>query len=297
MIISILVSALLFAAVDSSVDLDTAFQNLKDAEQKKDVESVKKWAAESSRAARQIIKSGGAQAAGAERIEFAKQVETYADYALYATAIQAKDRKDMISLFEALEQQSPAGSYTKQLYGPYAAALMQTGQSAKAIQFAEKAIGNDPSNEDLLGILADSALSRKQFERAATYGARLATVLDSHPKPEGMSAADWEKKRSMLAGRGNWIAGVAYASLNRYSLADKHLRAALPHIKGNDQLMAAALFHLGVADYNLAIATHDRPLMNQALSFSQDATRYPGPYQQLAIQNVGAIKQYLSRWR
>jgi hypothetical protein len=297
MVISILVSALLFAAVDTPVDLDTAFQNLKDAEQKKDVELVKKWAAETSRMARQVIKSAAGQAEGASRIEYAKQVETYADYALYATALQVKDRNEVISLFEALHQQSPTSSYVKQLSGPYTAALIQSGQSAKAIQFAEKAIANDGSNEDLLGVLADSALNRKQYERAASYGARLATVMESHSKPEGMSAGEWEQKRESLLGRGNWIAGVSYASLNRYSLADKHLRAALPLIKGNDQLMAGALFYLGVADYNLAIATHDRPLMNQALSYSQDAVRYTGPYQQLAIQNVGAIKQYLSRWR
>ena len=297
MLTSILVSALLFAAVDTPVDLDTAYQNLKEAEQKKDATSVKKWAAETSRAARQVIKASAGQADGAARLEYAKQVETYADYAIYATALQVRDRNETISLFEALQQQSPTSNYVKQLSGPYTAALIQSGQSAKALQFAEKAIANDGSNEDLLVLLADSALNRKQYDRAASYGSRLAAALDSHPKPEGMSAADWEQRRTSLAGRGNWIAGMAYASQNRYPQADKHLRAALPLIKGQDQLMAGALFYLGVADYNLAIATHDRPLMNQALNYSQDAVRYAGPYQQLAIQNVGAIKQYLSRWR
>ena len=297
MLTSILVSALLFAAVDTPVDLDTAYQNLKEAEQNKDATSVKKWAAETSRAARQVIKASAGQADGAARLEYAKQVETYADYAIYATALQVKDRNETISLFEALQQQSPASKYVKELSGPYTAALVQSGQSAKAVQFAEKAIANDGSNEDLLALLADTALNRKQFDRAASYGSRLVSVMDSHPKPEGVPADYWEQKRASLVGRGNWIAGIAYASENRYPQADKHLRAALPLVKGQDQLMAGALFFLGVADYNLAIATHDRPLMNQALTYSQDAVRYAGPYQQLAIQNVGAIKQYLSRWR
>jgi hypothetical protein len=305
MLLTALSVALLLALdqpVPSTEQLTAAFDNLKAAEAKKDSSAIIKWATETSKLARVVINasaSGDAEDAAdlKSRLDFAKQINTYSDYALYAGALQVADPATRIQFFEALEQQSPKSEYVSKLYAVYIAALTQTGKQAKLFPFAEKAIANDPSNEELLAILADGAMTRKQWDRAATYGARLASVLANHPKPEGYSAADWERRKVALQARGYWIAGIAFSNQNKHSLADTNLRAALPLVKGDPQMLAATLFYLGVSDYGLARATHNRVMMQQALDFSQQAANMASPYQQLAAQNAWAIKGELTRWR
>lgn len=304
MLLSTVSLALLLAyqAPTSSEDLHSAYTNLKSAEEKKDVDGIKKWAVESSNLALAIIKapvSSKADEAEAVKstLDFAKEVETYAEYSLYTAALRASDRDQMMQLYDTLEQQAPTSQYLPKLNSLYIGALSSTGKQSKAFGFAEKAIARDPSNEDLLAVLADGAMARKQWERAAGYGTRLASVMSSHAKPEGVPVGDWEHRRAALIGRGYWIAGISYATLTRHAQTDKNLRAALPYIQDEPVLKSSALFFLGVANYGLARATNDKVLLKQALNFSEQAAAIPGAYQQQAAQNVYAMKQELSRFR
>jgi tetratricopeptide (TPR) repeat protein len=288
--------------VETGDELTTTYANLKSAEEQKDSDAVKKWAMESSRQARLIIKSTAptepaAVAAHQSRVDFARQVEAYADYALHVNTLRAPDAARRIEMFEALQEQSPGSEYVPKLYSLYAGALAQLGQQSKLNQFAEKAIAKSPNDEDLLAILADSAMAKKQWDRAATFASRLTTVMSSHARPEGLPVGDWERKRTMMLTSGHYIAGVAYAAVNKYPQADKHLRAALPLVKSDAQMMAAALFHLGVANYNLARATHSKPLMKEAVSFSEQAGKVASPYQDQAVKNAWNMKLELDRMR
>jgi len=66
---------------------------------------------------------------------------------------------------------------------------------------AEKALGNLPDNDELLLVLADMALNNKRMTRRFAMRA-VVTVLNKRAKPEGVSAADWERKKSAALGRG-----------------------------------------------------------------------------------------------
>lgn len=302
-IVLVFIPLLAFGQVaETGEDLNAIYDNLKAAEEKKDTDAIKKWAGEASRRARSIIKTAapadpGEAAAHQSRVDFARQVETYADYSLYVAALRAPDPAGRIDLFETLEQQSPNSEYVPQLYSLYAGALTQTGQTAKLFQFADKGIAKDPNNEDLLAILADGAMARKQWERAATFASRLTSVVSGHPRPEGLPAGDWERKRSALLRSGYYIAGIAYAAANKYPQADKNLRAALPMIRGDEQMTAAALFHLGVANYNLARITSNKPQMREAVAFSEECGKIRSPFQDQAIKNAWGMKQEMDRMR
>jgi hypothetical protein len=299
----VVLSLLAFAQVEpTSDDLKAAYDNLKAAEESKDIDAVKKWATESSRQARLMIKSAvpadpAEVAAHQSRVDFARQVETYADYALYVGALRAPDAAKRIEMFEALEQQTPKSDYVPQLYSLYAGALTQAGQQNRLYQFAEKGIVRDPNNEDLLAILAEGAMVRKQWDRAATFASRLTTVMSSHARPEGLPAGDWERRRSLMLKSGYYIAGIAYAAANKYPQADKNLRTALPLIEGDQQMTAAALFNLGVANYNLARITHSKPQMKDAVAFSEQCGKIRSPFQDQAIKNAWGMKQELDRMR
>ena len=265
-------------------DLESAFKELKAAvEEKKDADSIKKSAVETSKLARATLKAPPDSDAEVQksRVEFAKQVEEYADYALSAAALTASDKKQVIELRDLLAEQSPDSKYVVGLNTAYLAALEATGNQKKEFPFAEKAIAKDPNNEALLAILADGYFGRKSWAQAANYGTKLATV----------------SKRPAMVGRGYWLAGCAYAAQSKFGPADKALRSALPNIKGETALYSEALFQLGLADYNLARLTHDRVMMRDATNFSEECSKLNGPRAGQAAQNAFTMKKELAAFR
>jgi tetratricopeptide (TPR) repeat protein len=218
----------------------------------------------------------------------------YAEYALFATALESP-AATLADLVSTLEQQNPKSKYLDAAYGPYLVALSQTGASAKIPAIAEKALVNFPENADLLLLLADTSVNRKQPDRALTYANRLVAVLAKHPKPEGMAAAQWERKRNSSMGRGYWIAGVIYGERNQYVNADKNLRSALPLIEGNEAMMAAAYFYLGMANYQLGKMTLSKARILEAARFSQQSAAINSGFADQARHNALVMKAEADR--
>ena len=295
---ALLIAGALPAAPD---DLEDAFQKLKQAEATRDAALVKKVAADTCALAREIIATPLANAEYdkeemARRIAYARDVELYSEYALFATALQARPAA-AIDLLGALEQQNPKSKYLDGAYGAWFLALNQTGAGSRIPAIAERAVANFPENEDLLLVLADTAMNRKQTDRALGYAERLLAVLRKHPKPESLSAADWERKRSAALGRSRWIAGVAHSEKNQHYEADQDLRAALPLVKGDDVMTASALFYLGLANYQLAGMTRDKARMLEAVKFSEQAAAVKGPFSQQAWRNAQLMRREAERLR
>jgi hypothetical protein len=288
-------------AIAAADDLENAFQGLKDAEAKKDPAQVKKLAAEVNALVREAIKEPAPEEesekeAWKNRIVYVKQIGEHVEYALYATAMQSSPA-EMLELLSSLEQQNPKNKYLDEAYGPYCAALSKTGATSKIPSIAEKALANFPENEDLLYVLANDAVNRQQSDRALNFSTRLITVLNRHQKPEGVAAGDWDRKRTGALGRAYFIAGAIHAEKGVYANADKELRAALPLIKGNDSMMGPALFHLGVANYQLGKMTLNKARMLEGAKFSEEAAAIVGPYAQQAWKNAMLIKSEAGRMR
>ena len=294
--------ALLFAPAPAVLpgNLDTSFQNLKEAVANKDAAQVKKLAAETCALAREAAEAKAPEEV--EKVEwdkhvaYAREVETYTEYALFATAVQAP-AATTVDLIASLEQQNPKSKYLDRAYSSYFVALSQTGEASKIPAIAEKALANFPNNEDLLLFLADHALEHKQSDRALTYAQRLVAALNSRSKPEEMPAAAWERKRSAALGRGHWIAGLMHCEKGQYAAGDQELRASLPLIKGNDVMTGAALFNLGLANYQIGKMTMRKAQVLEAAKFSEQAAAIPGPYAQQAWHNAQIMKQEASRMR
>jgi tetratricopeptide (TPR) repeat protein len=296
--------ALLLAAgraLVSADDLEDAYSNLQKAQEQKDAAQVKRLAAELHALANAIgstpaPQSDDEKAAWTSRVAHAKELDLGSEYALYATAIQLP-AAGMVDLISTLEQQNPKSKYLDAAYGPYLAAMVQTRSAAQARAVADKALAKFPDNEDLLLFVADGAMTNKQTDRALTCATRLISVLSKHPKPEGMSAAEWERQRSIRLGRGYWFAGVIHAERQVWAPADQELRSALPLIKGNDPLTAAALFYLGVANYQLGKLTLNKARVLEAGRFSEQAAAFTSPYAQQAWHNAQVSKTEAGRMR
>jgi len=286
--------------VAAADDMDTSYQNLQDAVAKKDVAAVKKLAAETSALARQEIAKPGEDAdseTGKQRLEYVRSVDTYTEYALYATAVQS-EAPVLVDLIAALEAQNPKSKYLDQAYGPYMAALAKTGATAKVPEIAEKAVANFPQNPDLLLLLADNAASRGQADRELNFSTRLVALWSSRPKaPEGVAAADWDRKREVSLGHAYYMAGMVYAQRTRWVDADQNLRAALPYAKGNPPMLAQALFQLGIANYNLGKMTMNKAKVLEGAKFSEQCAAIQSAVAQQAYKNSLVMKTEADRMR
>ena len=302
MYLPILGIALLLGAppvVVTPTSLENSYKALQDAVAKKDAAQVKKLAAETCAMARETQKSslpeGVEQETWDKHLAYARDIEVYTEYALFATAVEAP-AATTVDLIVALEEQNPKSKYLDGAYGPYFVALQQTGGGARIPAVAEKALANFPKNDDLLLVLADNAIEHKQSDRALGYAQRLIAALN-RPKPEEMTAGAWERKRGAALGRGHWIAGIVHSEKQQYMAADQELRASLPLIKGNDAMTAAALFNLGLANYQLGKMLMRKSQVLEAVKFSEQAASIQGPYAQQAWHNAQIMKTEAAKMR
>ncbi|MBI5283145.1 MAG: hypothetical protein HY858_15785 [Candidatus Solibacter usitatus] len=229
-------------------------------------------------------------------VKYAREVEVFTEYALYSAAVQSP-APVAVELFEMLERQNPKSKYFSPGYGPYLAALNQTGQAAKIPAVAEKAVAHWPDDEDLQLVLADYDMNRNRVAEAGIHAERLVAVLLRHPPPEGVAPAAWERKRTQALGRGYWIAGQAHAAKGEYNLADSDLRNSLPLIAGNDAMLAGAYFQLGVANYHLGRQAMKFTQVQEAAAFSEKAAAIKGPYQQQAWTNAAVMRREAEKMR
>jgi hypothetical protein len=288
-------------AVITTGDLEAAFQDLQQAGSAKDAPRVKTLAERVFTLADEII----AMPAPESEVEreflvkqatFARQTKDFTEYVLYSTALQTPPALTA-ELMETLERHNPKSKYLEEAYGRYLVALNQSGASARIPAIAEKALANFPENEDLLLVLADAAMEKKQSGNALNYAQRLIAVLNKHPQPEGMAAADWGRKRTAALGRSHWIAGMVQSERNQYFAADKSLRAALPLIKGNDAMTAPALYFLALANYQLGKMTLNKAQVLEAAKFSEQAAAINGPLAQNAWRNSVVMKAEADKMR
>ena len=282
-------------------DLEAAFKNLQLAESTKDAAEVKRLSIQTAKLAREIIATPApADSEDKEywpkKVAWARDIELHTEYALYATALAAAPEV-AVDLFTNLESQNPKSQYLDGAYASYFVALTKTGAAAKIPAVAEKALANFPENEDLLLLLADAAMNQKQADRAINYSGRLLTVLGKHSKPEGMPAADWERKRGAATTRAHWISGLMYAEKNNFYAADKDLRAALPAVQGNPAMLAPTLFYLGVSNYQLGKTYMRKAQVLEAAKFSKQAAAIPGALSQQAWRNAQVMQTEADRMR
>jgi hypothetical protein len=231
-----------------------------------------------------------------KRVAYAKDVDSYCEYALFSVAVKSPPAT-AVDLLAALEAENPKSKYLDEGYATYLYDLNQAGLSAKIPAMAEKALTNLPDNPDLLYFMAEHCYAAKQSDRALTYANRLVASFGKRSKPEGVSEADWEKKKTVSLGSGYWIAGVVAGERNQYAASDKSLRAALPYVKGNDARMAPALFYLGLDNYQLGKMKMNKAQMLEGAKFSDQCAAITGPYAEQAWKNSANIKVEAGKMR
>ncbi len=269
-------------------DAEVAHQNLKAAEGKNDPALIIKWSGETAQAAQKMLASTQPKEESEvdewkREMEFSKQVVAYTEYSLYATALKVQDPKQQAELIEALEQRNPNSQYLAQARTVQFNAYLRMQDMGKALAVAEKVLATDQSNEDMLLVAAGSYLDKKtEPDKVMSYTGKVVELMATKPVPQGVSEADWARRKGQLTGRAYWIQGKQYFNQKKLKEADKTLREALPLVD-DQNLKADTLFHLGVINYNL------QNIMD-ALKFNEQCAAIKSPYQAAAQKNVRAIR-------
>jgi tetratricopeptide (TPR) repeat protein len=267
-------------------NLEVATNGLRAAEARQDREQTVKWADRLWQVATTVSARGGDNSARA------KQAQAYADSCAYAAAMQTVDPKARLALLQSLERRNPAGPYAKSLPVDYFHAYLQTGDQAKTVEMAEKGLQTDPNNVDMLMTLSDHHFHKdtaRDRELVILYTGRVAGAIDK-ARPAAMSDEEWNRKKFRTLGMAYYMGGMSSSLNGSFAKADSLLRSALPYLKDNAAEEAAALYHLGMANYRLAETGADRNRPVDALKYMRRCAAMKSPYQQQAQKNVDGIR-------
>jgi hypothetical protein len=271
-------------------DPEAALQTLKAAEAKKDVALVLKFSDATHASATKMASAPQPKEAGQveswkQTVDYAKQVATYADYALFRAALESRDPKATIEIGETLMKRSPDSEYMAKTREPLFIAYSQAGQGDKALALAEKAAAADQASPEMLLVVADSYSQKKQDPaKVHAYAAKTVSLMAAAPLPAGVAEADWTARKAKITGRAEYIDGKTYFNEDKLAPADTALRKALPLLEGDQALKAEVLFMLGIADFKLE-------KVQDAANYFRACSNIKGPMQAEAAKNLARIKR------
>jgi tetratricopeptide (TPR) repeat protein len=273
-------------------DVAAAHNALRAVEAKKDPELVRRWSSQTSTIAKRVIATPARDDEEAEdhkaKVEFAQQVDIYTEYSLYAAALSSTDEKVKTGLIETLETRNPKSEYLAQMRTSQAAVVRQV-DAEEAVRFGEESFAKGNYNIDQMFMVASYHMQRRSNpDKVVLFGLKLLEVVETTPKPAGISDDDWQAHIHDIAGQTNWMVGLIFSTQEKYALADKHLRAALNDIKNQD-MVAGALYHLGYVNYKIA-ESGDRIRIHDAVKFTADCAKIQSAVQAQAAENLKSMK-------
>jgi len=252
-------------------DIEIAQKSLKIAEDQKDAALIEKWSAIAARAA-------GSSGALHDRV----------DYLAYSGVARIADTGRKREAAEQFLKSHKGSPYQTTVEDICLQTWRESGDSQGTLAAAQRILQQDDSNLTALAIVADSYLqSEKDPQKLMVYARKILAVLEKQPTQEGLTAAEWSKKKAPLMGHAYWMIGTVSMQQDRYSDADKSIRAALPYLKGDSRLLSTALFYLGWANYQLGN-------LSDAIRFNKQCALVKGPYQTQAGKSVNVISAQMA---
>ena len=189
---------------------------------------------------------------------------------------------------DTLSQRHPQSEYLPNLTEQYFLAYRQLGNNEKAVEVAEKSIAANTANEDMLLVATDHYFQKKDYEKVLSYSEKCVEVMKTKTAPQGVSAEEWEKKKTATMGVALWMAGMSHAAKGNHAQTDTVLREALPLLAGNDMLLSHATFQLGLANHKMG-EKGDSGRIQAAYSFFRQCSGIKGPNAGAAARNVKVL--------
>jgi tetratricopeptide (TPR) repeat protein len=218
-------------------DVSAAHNCLRAVEPSKNIELIKRWSDLTAQISRRVQKTKKPEFAEdvpewEQKVQFAREVELYAEYSLYFAAVGSHDPKTKEKLMEALEQRNPTSEYLAQLRTSQQVQAVRQVDIEEAVAATEAAYQKGQYNADGLLTAATHLMSkRRDPDKVIAYSAKVVELVPGETKPAEMSQNEWEKRNIYLLSTANWMMGLLYSTQEKFLLADHSLRAALPMLQ------------------------------------------------------------------
>ena len=174
-----------------------------------------------------------AQAApGAAPAQQKKEIKDPAEYNAYVAAVQAQDPQQKIAGIEAFLQTYPNSVMKEDATELLMKTYQQTGNMQKTIDTGQKLLQISPNNLTALALLtfnsrqqaqAGGANAAQALEQAGQFGQRGEQAMQTAPKPEGISDADWAKFKQQADLIFSGAIGHAALQAKNYPVAQQNL--------------------------------------------------------------------------
>src|SRR5216684_3044759 len=179
-----------------------------------------------------------------------KEMKDPAEYNAYVGAAGQTDAAAQISGFEAFLTQYPNSTYKEDALELLMTAYQKTGNQAKTLETAQKILPVNPCNIRALALVAYTKQAmttgpnaQQNLAEAGQAGEKGLQCLQTATKPDGTSAADWDKLKSTATGFFNNAAGMSAYSAKDYAKAERFLRAAVE----GDPTNLTAVYYVALA--------------------------------------------------
>ena len=168
-----------------------------------------------------------------------KEIKDPAEYNAYVAAVQAQDPNQKSSGIEAFLQTYPNSVMKEDATELLMKTYQQTGNMQKTIDTGQKLLQISPNNLTALALLTFNSRAQAQqpgpnaaqaLEQAGQFGQRGEQALQTAPKPEGISDADWTKFKQQADLIFSGAIGHAALQAKNYPVAEQNL---LKVVQGN----------------------------------------------------------------
>jgi len=218
----------------------------------------------------------------AKTLESNKEGIAYIQQAVYNGALQARDAGKRAGFLTRFAQTYPDSSYANQALGVAATSYLQAQNAPKMLEVANGLLAKDPNNLGMLLLLSDYYCDKTdQLAKAETSAKKAISLLDSAPKPEGVTDEQWARQKGLQK-------GLALSSLGQVNIEKKdnaqaveNLKAAAPLLKPDDGSYARNQYRFGFALLNLKRNAEAKEAFTQAASVNS-------PYKALAQEKLRA---------
>src|SRR5271169_1167756 len=164
-----------------------------------------------------------------------KEIKDPAEYNAYVGAVEQKDAPAKVSGLEAFLTQYPNSVMKEDALELLMGAYGESNNQPKTLETAQKVLLANQCNLRALALLSYTKRAMAEAGQNAAqnltdsgqYGVKGLQCLQTAPKPEGSTDADFQKLKSQTAGIFNGAAGMAAYQAKDYPKAQDYLSAAV----------------------------------------------------------------------
>ncbi len=223
----------------------------------------------------------------ASAVDYANGVLQYTEWAVSVGMTQSPPA-EQVQFMDLLKEIYPDSQYAVGLDDKYVIAYQQAGDNAAMVMATERALANNPGNEQYVYFLAEYALSQQNHDTANARSEELVALMEEKPAPEGTAPEAWEASKKRYTALAQYVMGTSDFQKGSWRNSRRHLLQTVDVVRAEGgQRYGILSYMLGFCYVKLDIAGDN---IAQATRWMGEAARVPNPMQAQAAQTLEAIK-------